>query len=210
MLRLVLLGLVVVLVACSPDAAPEGLATVGTGQDPTAATATDDGPTGDATDDAGAPTTTAGAATGTFSLDGADATVVEASCDDDPAPGGTEGDVLGVGERVFGATARATDDRDDEFTVTVDRVEVRDDGDLLATYDLATVTGPDGSWEGWSTTGPGADAFASPLDDVVTVDLAIDGATVTFTGDLAMMTDGLPTQETVPASLDLTCGSDGG
>lgn len=205
MLRLVLLGLVVVLVACSPDAAPEGLATIGSGT----ATA---GPTdleGGTTDDAG-PTTTAGPGSGTFSLDGVDATVVEASCDDDPAPGEADGDVLGVGERVFGATARATDESGHEFAITVDRVEVRDDGDLLATYDLATVTGPDGAWEGWSTTGPGADAFASPLDDQVTVDLTIDDAAITFTGDLAVMADGLPTEEAVPASLDVDCDADGG
>lgn len=136
-----------------------------------------------------------------------DAVVTGVTCDDDPVGADVGGDILPVGEVVFTATARTIADDGRGLEVALVRVEVTDDaGDPVVTHDGVTVTTEDGGWEGWTTQGSGADAFTSPLDDVVAVQVQRDGDDLQLTGDVAVLDEsGLPTRQTVALDATLTC-----
>lgn len=134
-------------------------------------------------------------------------TIRQVTCDDTPDQP-EAGHVLGVGEVVFTASGRAETDAGEPVVVDVVRVEVTDDdgGLALVTYDSVTVSGAGTGWEGWTTAGPGADMFSSPLDDVVSADVVIQPEHVEVAAELAVLDEaGLPTRTTVPVEMTLPC-----
>lgn len=136
-----------------------------------------------------------------------DAVVTGVTCDDDPAGAEAGGDILPVGEVVFTATARTIADDGRGLEVALVQIEVTDDGgDPVVTHDGVTVTTDAGGWEGWTTQGSGADAFTSPLDEVVSVQVQRDGDDLQITGDVAVLDEaGLPTRDAVALDATLTC-----